>query len=134
MRVILDTNIIISMVLGGKTGQINTAWRADKFRLLVSDDIISEYLNVLQRPKFHLAPHVIAAIINRIYRKAEFVKVSETLRVVDADPKDDKFLEAALAGHADCVVSGDNHLLALTDFREIPILTARAFLEQLARE
>jgi predicted nucleic acid-binding protein len=53
--------------------------------------------------------------------------------VIATDPSDDKFLEAALEGKADCIVSGDKHLLALKAFRGIPILTARKFIERLKR-
>jgi len=131
MRVVLDTNIFISMALGGVVAEINTGWRAGKFTLIVSDEIVSEYLNVLQRPKLHLASRTIAAIINRIDRKAEFVTAVEKITEIKADPTDNKFLEAAAAGHAEYIVSGDKHLLDLQQFRTIPILTAREFLNLL---
>jgi len=51
--------------------------------------------------------------------------------VIVADPTDDKFLEAAVAGNVDFIVSGDNHLLALRLFREIPIIPAREFISWL---
>jgi uncharacterized protein len=50
---------------------------------------------------------------------------------VEADPTDNKFLEAALAGPAVCVVSGDSHLLQLMSFHGISIFTAREFIERL---
>jgi len=56
----------------------------------------------------------------------------ETVKAIKADPSDDKFLEAALAGQALYVVSGDNHLLVLKDFRGIKIITAHEFIEKLA--
>jgi predicted nucleic acid-binding protein len=59
MRVVLDTNIFVSMALGGAVGEINTGWRAGKFTLIVSNEVVSEYLDVLQRPKLHLAPYMI---------------------------------------------------------------------------
>ena len=52
-RVVLDTNIFVSMALGGQVGKINDEWRAGKFILIVSEVIVSEYLEVLQRPKLH---------------------------------------------------------------------------------
>jgi predicted nucleic acid-binding protein len=51
---------------------------------------------------------------------------------VEADPTDNKFLDAALAANADCLVSGDAHLLDLKSFRDIPILTARQFMDRLS--
>ena len=55
----------------------------------------------------------------------------ELILVVEADPTDNKFLEAALFGEADYIVSGDSHLLELKTFRGISILTAREFIKQL---
>ena len=130
-RVVLDTNIFVSMALGGQVGKINDEWRAGKFILVVSEDIVSEYLDVLQRPKLHLKSRTIATIINRIYRKAEFVTPKEQVGAIQVDPTDNKFIEAAIVEKADYIVSGDKHLLELKNFRSIPIITAHEFLDQL---
>jgi uncharacterized protein len=134
MRVVLDTNIFISMTLGGLVGKINDYWKSGEFTLIVSDAILSEYLNVLQRPKFHLTAEIIVAILGRIQRKAEFVTPAKKIRWVESDPKDDMFLEAGLEGKADYIVSGDSHLLDLKIFRGIEILSAREFIERLGRD
>lgn len=131
-RVVLDTNIMVSMALGGKVGKIYDAWRAGKFLLVVSEEIVSEYLDVLQRSKFHLRPRTIATIIARVHRKAEIVSPQEQITNIQPDPKDDRFLEAAIAGNADYIVSGDKHLLDLKVFRSIQIITGREFLDLLA--
>ncbi|MFZ5912484.1 MAG: putative toxin-antitoxin system toxin component, PIN family [Chloroflexota bacterium] len=78
-RVVLDTNIFVSMAMGGQVGKINDEWRAGKFILVVSEEIVSEYLDVLQRPKLHLKSRTVAAIVNRVYRKAEFVTPAEKI-------------------------------------------------------
>jgi uncharacterized protein len=130
-RIVLDTNIFVSMVLGGQVGKINDEWRAGKFTLVVSEEIVSEYLDVLQRPKLHLKSRTIAAVVSRVYRKAEFVTPEEKIFVVLADTTDNKFIEAAVAGKTDCIVSGDQHLLDLKEYQSIPILTAREFLDWL---
>jgi predicted nucleic acid-binding protein len=72
-----------------------------------------------------------STVIARVERKAEFVSPTESVHAVEADPSDNKFLEAALAGQAVCVVSGDSHLLQLKSFRGISIFTAREFIERL---
>ena len=81
MRVVLDTNIFVSMALGGQIGQINDAWKLGKFTLLVSEAILSEYLDVLQRPKLHLNAEMIFALVTRLQRKAEFVMDSHLLEL-----------------------------------------------------
>jgi putative PIN family toxin of toxin-antitoxin system len=132
MHAVLDTNVFVSMLMGGRVGQINDAWREGKFTLVVSDEIVSEYLDVLQRPKFRLSPQLILFVMGRVQRKAQFVLPTERITAVIADPTDNKFLEAALAGQADCVVTGDKHLLPLHPFRDISILKAHQFIEQLS--
>lgn len=132
MRVVLDTNIFVSMLLGGRLGTLNDDWKAEKFVLVVSDAIVSEYADVLLRPKLRLAADTVAAILDRVQRKAVFVTPDGELSVIADDPTDNKFLDAALAANADYVVSGDAHILNLESFRSIPILTARRFLELLS--
>ena len=132
MRVVLDTNIFVSMLLGGRLGTLNDDWKAEKFVLVVSHAIVSEYEDVLVRPKLRLTADTIAPILDRVQRKAVFVTPDEELSVIADDPTDNKFLEAAVAATADCVVSGDGHLLNLGSFRDIPIITARRFLELLS--
>lgn len=65
---------------------------------------------------------------------AEFVDPEEDITAVEADPDDDKFLEAAVAGNVDYVVSGDQHLLNLDTFRGIDIVDPRTFYERLESE
>lgn len=128
MRVVLDTNVFVSAILGGKLGIILDEWRADQFTLLVSEAIVREYLDVIHRPKFKFSPVEIATITEYLLKMAEFVTPMETISVVEADPSDNKFLEAALAGKVIYVVSGDHHLLQLETFREIKIIQAHEFI------
>ena len=133
-RVVLDTNIFVSMALGGHVGKINDEWRAGKFILVVSEDIVSEYLEVLQRPKLHLKSRTIATIVNRVYRRAEFVTAEEKIFIVLADTSDNKFIEAAISGKTGYIVSGDKHLLELKVYKTIPIITVREFIDLLETE
>ena len=66
--------------------------------------------------------------------KAEFVISPEALTVIDADPTDNMFLEAAAAGDAELIVSGDQHLLTLRAYRRTQIVSARDFLNRLRDE
>ena len=130
-RVVLDTNIIISSALGGALVFVLEKWDEGKFTVVVTTDVVSEYFAVLNRPKFGLKQETIDRIIHYIYQFSEFVVPEEQIRFIEADPKDNKFLEAAIAGKVDFIVSGDNHLLAIKEFRSIPIISGRKFLEQL---
>ncbi len=130
-RVVLDTNIIISSVLGGALVLVLEKWDEQKFTVVVTTDVVSEYFEVLNRPKFGLKQETIDKITHYIYQFSEFVVSEEKIRFIEDDPKDDKFLEAAVAGKVHFIVSGDNHLLALREFRSIPIITGREFLDWL---
>jgi predicted nucleic acid-binding protein len=59
------------------------------------------------------------------------IDTKETINVVTDDPSDNKFIEAAMAGKAKLIVSGDNHLLELKSFKDISIITAKEFLKRL---
>ncbi len=131
MRVVIDTNVMVSAVLGGSVGAVLDHWRSDRSTLVVTDAIVREYVEVLRRPKFALPPDVIDTVIAYVFHKAEFVYAAEEVALITADPKDNRFLEAAVASDADSIVSGDQHLLSLASFRGKPIITARSFLERL---
>ena len=127
-RVVLDTNIFISAVLGGRLGVIIDEWKAGKFKLIVTDSIAREYLDVINRPKFKIPQAEIIAVSDYLLQLGEFVTPTEEIHIIVADPTDDKFLEAALAGKVNFIVSGDNHVLELKSFREIPVVTAKEFI------
>lgn len=131
MRVVIDTNIMVSAYLGGVLETIIVAWKSGKFILVVSDAIVDEYHQVLKRPKFKIERAELDDFSALLLDRAEFVISSETINAVSTDPTDNKFLEAAIAGNANLIVSGDRHLLDLKTFMEIPITTAREFMVRL---
>ncbi|MDP2776812.1 MAG: putative toxin-antitoxin system toxin component, PIN family [Anaerolineales bacterium] len=130
-RVVLDTNIVISSALGGALVLILEGWDDGKFTVIVTSDILSEYFEVLNRPKFRLKQETIDKIARYLYQFSEFVVPEEQIQFIEADPKDDKFLEAAIAGKVDFIVSGDKHLLDLKEFQSIPIISGREFINWL---
>jgi len=134
MRVVVDTNIIVSGYLGGSLEAIIVAWKSGKFSLVVSAAIVEEYLTVLKRPKFKIERTELDDFSALLLDKAEFVIPLENIDAISADPSDNKFLEAAIAGKVNLIVSGDGHLLELETFHDIPIITAREFVEQLRNE
>lgn len=131
MRVVLDTNIIVSAYLGGSLEAIIVAWKSGKFTLVVSAEIVDEYLSVLKRPKFKLELTEIEDFSALLLDKAEFVIPLEHVNAVIGDDTDNKFLDAAVTGDANVIVSGDGHLLELKTFKDISIITPRDFLLRL---
>jgi putative PIN family toxin of toxin-antitoxin system len=133
MRVVLDTNVLVSALLGGTASTVLDHWQADAFELVVTTEIVREYLEVLRRPKFQLPQDVVETIGVYLLRKAVFVTPLERLKVITANSADNRFLEAAIAGDAEVIVSGDKHLLDLGRFREVHIITLREFLDRLEK-
>lgn len=131
MRVVIDTNIMVSAYLGGALKVIIVAWKSGKFTLVVSDEIADEYRDVLQRPKFQIEQTELDDFFALLLDRAEFVIPLGTVNVVTDDASDNKFIEAAIAGKAKLIVSGDNHLLELKSFKDIPIITAKDFIKWL---
>ena len=133
IRVVVDTNIVVSTALPGSRLQpLVEAWKDRRCHLLVSRAIFEEYLRVLTYPKFQLSSQDIARIIEGdLLPYVEFVNVRTRVEAVPEDPADNHFLACAVDGKADLVVSGDHHLLKLRAFQGIPIVPARDFLTRL---
>jgi len=136
MRAVIDTGVLVSALIRrqGTTGDVLRALRDGRFTAIYSTDILVEIIDVLGRPnfrqKYQIAPDDITAIINLLRLRGEVVTPRRKVTAC-RDPKDDKFLEAALAAGADCIVSGDADLLTLTPFENISILRPAEFLARL---
>lgn len=104
-----------------------------EYEIIVSVATLTEFRETLLKypERFHMDETEIQREVETIRYFAEFVDPEEDIRAVDDDPDDDKFLEAAVAGNVEYVVSGDQHLLDLESFRGIEIVTPRAFYERL---
>lgn len=137
-RVVLDTNFFVSGLLTreGAAAQALNAWRERKFILLVSEGIIAEIQSTLCydriRNKYAITGKDIQHLSDLLRQDALLVHGESNMEgAIPDDPKDEMFLSWALAGNADVIVSGDKHLLSLGEFRGIPILTLRQFLDHL---
>ena len=134
-RVVLDTNVFISCFILSKVPHpIVEAWQKERFVWILSQDIQDEYLSVIGRPKFCLTIQEVENFSNLLERAIgmgliEKVESVSELNVVKEDPKDNKFLECAIAGEADYIVSGDHHLLNLQKYKNIRMISLREFLK-----
>ena len=134
MRVVLDTNIIVSRYLTprGRVARIVDLWEQGALDLLTSEVILREYVRVLNyprlRPVHRLADAQLVEIEESFREFTELVEPVETPAVVEDDPDDDHFLACADSGGADCLVTGDPHLLKLGSYKGIPILSPADFL------
>jgi uncharacterized protein len=129
IRVVADTNVFISaLMFGGVPGSFLDLVFQGSFLLVTSPALLDE-LDEKLRLKFKVSPEDADVIRTRIQINALVVEPGIVLNIVGDDPDDNRVLEAAVAGEADYVVSGDRHLLKVGSVENIPILTTRQFMD-----
>lgn len=131
MRVILDTNVFVSGVFfSGPPYRILEAWRGGKLQLVASQEILEEYQRVgetlaEQFPGVNLQP-----IIDLVTTNAEIFPNQVLPESLCEDPDDDKFIACALAGRCRVIISGDRHLLKVSGFRGLTVMSPRRFIDE----
>ena len=132
MRVVLDTNVLVSALLfpGGAPEAVYRLGRQGRIELVSSGALLLELAQVLA-VKFALDRDGLEDAIVDLAQSAEIVRPTERLRVIERDPADDRVLEAAAEGQAGVIVSGDRHLLELREWRAIRIVRPGPFLGEL---
>ena len=141
LRVVLDTNVFVSSLLSteGTPAQLLNAWREGRYMLVTSPAIIAEVVEVLESPRIskkYLVRHQdVENLVDVLKTDAVLVPGEAGVKgSVPRDPRDEMFLACAIDANADCIVSGDRHLLDLQTFRGIPILTVNEFAEELENQ
>lgn len=129
-RYVIDTNTFISAVLLPQSVARQAVDKAVRHgEVLVSEATMLEVMQVITRPKFdrYLPEESRRLVLSLLLRRTTLILV--TVQITDCrDPKDNKFLEVAVAGKADAIISGDKDLLALHPYRRIPIFTPGDFV------
>lgn len=132
MRVVLDTNVVMSAVFfGGIPGRILAAWSEGRFALTLSPAILDEYRRVSEElgRRYPEAAGAVDPMLTLMAMHAIIVDAPPLDGPVSDDPDDDKFLAVAEAARADVVVSGDRDLLRASGWRNITVLTPRQFID-----
>jgi len=125
IRVVLDTNVLVSALLfGGRAGMLRDLWISGRIIPLVSKETFAEFRKVLSYPKFKLTQREIRSILNEeILPFVEPVEIIEQAGGICRDPHDDMFLAVAAAGEAQFLVTGDQDLLVLKQYCQTQIVT-----------
>lgn len=133
MRVVLDTNVLISAFLfpGGPPELVYRLALEGQIELVTSPALLGEFGRILTT-KFGWAREPAEEAVRQIARIGHVMEPSERVREIKADPADDRVLEAALAGGAEVIVSGDRHLVRLGKWRNVRIVKPTDFLSELA--
>lgn len=129
-RVVLDTNVLISGALSASSIPSRALEAAVRqAQLLASAATLRELMATMLAPKFdpYVSREKCDALLLRFAPLVEIVEVIQRVRAC-RDPKDDQFLEVAVNGRADLIVTGDEDLLTLDPFRGVAIMTPAAYL------
>jgi putative PIN family toxin of toxin-antitoxin system len=131
-RVVLDTNVVVSGILFENSIPAHAPSKAQQGYVLISEETKQELLQVLRRNRFdrYTDRGIRDAAAIQYIRACELVEIPSHIRAC-RDPRDDKFLEVAVHGRADVIVTGDDDLLRLHPFCGIAILTPAGFMNWL---
>jgi uncharacterized protein len=131
VRVVADTNVLVSALIfpGGPPETFYRLALEGRIDLVTSRPLLTELGRVLTE-KFGWQPEQAEQAVAQVIRLAELVDPDEAISEIRADPADNRVLEAATAGNAAAIVSGDQHLLALGAWRGISIQTPAGFVAE----
>ena len=132
MRLVFDTNVLISALLSPKSIAAKILnWAENNGTVLYSEATLTELISVLNRPKFskYISPKDIAGLVIRIKAVWLSVEIINQIKLC-RDPKDDKFIDIAINGEASHIITGDNDLLVLHPIETISVINPRNFLDE----
>ena len=127
-KISVDTNILISIFVFPGTTVINILEKVMDGELIlgISDEILREFIGVCVR-KFNYEPEEAVNMADKIREISITVYPQKRINIIKDEP-DNRILECAEAFGADCIISGDRHLLSIKKFRGIEILTPAEFI------
>ena len=132
LQFVIDTNVLVSSILIKKSSSDAALKKARSLgNLLFSEETFQELQTVLNRSKFdkYVSLQVRSEFIFRLRLESELVEILERVDLC-RDEKDNKFLEVAINGRADYLITGDNNLLVLSPFQDVKIMTVNEFLDE----
>jgi len=128
LKLVLDTNVLVSGIFfSGPPAAILEAWNRGKVRLVVSPEILDEYRRVSDELSGKFPDVDIQPILDLIVVHSEVCDPSPLSHPVCEDPSDDKFLSAAIETRTKVIVSGDKHLLKVSGYQGLSVLSPRQF-------
>jgi putative PIN family toxin of toxin-antitoxin system len=131
-RVVIDTDVLVSRLILPESLPAQALRRAEReARLLISEATMYELADALSRSKFdrYVSLEDRKGFLQRLGHIAELIPIIQVVREC-RDPKDDKFLEVALNGRADLIITGDADLLGMHPWRGIEIVSPARYLER----
>jgi putative PIN family toxin of toxin-antitoxin system len=131
-KVILDTNIYISaLATEGNEREVLRKCIKGELALFLTNELLTEIERVLEYPKFNFSQSEKDSLKLVLAEKGNLISANNHFNLINDDPSDNKFLDAAFVADAGFLVTGDKHLLKLKQFANTEILRAAEFLKQL---
>jgi len=131
MRVIVDTNVLISGIFfGGPPAKILQAWHGGELKLVVSPEILEEYFEVCARISVRYPDIDIAPILVLIALNSQVVESPTLAERISRDEDDDKFIACAIASGTRTIISGDNDLLTASGYKNVQVVRPRDFVDR----
>jgi len=131
LKVVIDTNVFISSFFGGIPREVIDFWKNGKITLCLSQEIIEEYIDVLNR--LGLKDKNEIQKLTRLFAESYnsvFTIVTPNLDIVKDDPDDNKFIECAVALDSKIIISGDKHLRSIKKYIDIHIMSPKEFVDK----
>ena len=129
MRILIDTNILISGLFYGGLPERLLFELDEEFKICVNEKIMSEYYAQIRKKVLQSKKVLNEKLSEKFFRSLQSFEIESDLKIC-RDPKDDKFINCAIDAKAIYIVSGDNDLLTIKNFAGIEIVTAREFYEK----
>jgi len=134
-RIVVDSNVLISAVFfKGKPDIILEAWRAGTLEIILSEEILHEYSEVLKRISTKYPSIETSGLLSVFASGCRIVEPEAIGERICDDADDDKFLAAAIGGEAEIIISGDKHLLDVNGYSGIEILRPVEFIDRYLSE
>jgi hypothetical protein len=128
VKIVIDTNVWISFLIGKILGNLKNYILDEKIRVITSEEQIEELVSVLRRPKFkeYFTESDIEELLFLVYKTCQFVEIKENVNDC-RDKRDNFILEIAINGEADYIITGDQDLMVLNPYRGTRILSFHDF-------
>lgn len=132
-RVVIDTNVFISGLLGSRTSrQFIQLVREKKIGIVISPELLNELIQVASQPKFKevISPPAVKTLSELIKSRALFVSPTRRIKIC-RHPADNRILECAVSGNVEFIITNDKDLLSLNPYKDITIITPWEYLNSL---
>jgi len=122
VRVVIDTNVLVSALIDDGKPRRLVVELLDKHTVILSRQMLAELADVLSRDKFSVTSSQVDRFVLSLVRMSKIVPDNSRFKVILEDPDDNKVLNTAFSGRADFIVTGDHHLLVLSQFKKTKIV------------